>query len=179
MTTPPSSSKRSESHPQLIGVSAGVILFALTLFTVGMFFLPTLGAQWVSATQPGPSWTPPPPTVAPTITPAPTATPPPTATTSSSTPATQATPTGALAFKIGDMVTNVNKGVVNLRRTPGYLGKANSDRTGLVASGQPLRIIGGPAQKDELVWWQVQWGDKAGWMAERTASGVLILKLAE
>ena len=164
---------QSESHPLLIGVSAGALLFALTLFTLVMFFLPTLSAQWVSATQPGPSWTPPPPTAAPSITPLPTETPPATPTTSSS----QVTPTSAKTFKTGDMVTNVNKGPVNLRRTPGYLGKANSDRIGLVASGQELRIIGGPKQEDELVWWQVQWGDKTGWMAERTASGVLILKL--
>jgi len=162
---------RSESHPLLIGVSAGALLFALTLFTLVMFFLPTL----ISATQPGPSWTPPPPTVAPTITPLPTKTPSATATTSGS----PATPTSERTFKTGDMVTNANKGTVNLRRTPGYLGKYNSDRIGLVASGQPLRIIGGPEQKDELIWWQVQWGDKTGWMAERTASGLLILKLAE
>ncbi len=170
---------RSESHPLLIGVSAGTLLFALTLFTLVMFFLPTLSAQWVSATQPGPSWTPPPPTATPTITPSPTETPPATPTTGSSSPATQATPTSALAFKVGDVVANVNKDPVNLRRTPGYLGKANSDRIGLVASGQQLRIIGGPEQKDALVWWQVQWRDKTGWMAERTASGVLILKLDE
>ena len=165
---------RSESHPLLIGVSAGALLFALTLCTVVMFFLPTLGAQWASATQPGPSWTPPPPTVTLPITPLPTETPPATPTTASA-----ITPTSTLTFKTGDMVTNANKGPVNLRRTPGYLGKPNSDRIGLVASGQQLRVIGGPEQKDGLVWWKVQWGDKSGWMAERTASGVLILKPGE
>ena len=67
----------------------------------------------------------------------------------------------------------------NMRRTPGYLGKPNSDRIGLVPGGQQLTIVDGPNQKDNLVWWQVQWRDKTGWMAERTASGVLILKLSK
>ncbi len=82
------------------------------------------------------------------------------------------------SFKTGDVVTNVNSGPVNMRRTPGYLGKPNSDRIELVPGGEQLRVIGGPQAIDNLVWWQVQWGDKTGWMAESTASGVLILRLA-
>jgi len=66
-----------------------------------------------------------------------------------------------------------------MRRSPGYLGKPNSDRIGLVPSGAQLRIVDGPESKDDLVWWQVQWKNRTGWMAERTASGVLILKLAQ
>ncbi len=168
---------RSESHPLIIGVSAGVLLFALTLCTVGMFFLPTFSTQWANATQPGPSWTPPPPTATPSplVTPAtPTLAPTPTTTDDS-----QATPSTIPSFKTGDVVTNVNGGPVNMRRTPGYLGKPNSDRIGLVPGGQQLTIVDGPDQKDDLVWWQVQWRDKTGWMAERTASGVLILKLSK
>ena len=158
------------------------MLFALTLCTMVMFLAPAFSAQWASATQPGLSWTPPAPTPIPfptpiSPTPPPTATPPPTVSVSPGAPSTP--PTSAPAFKAGDMVTNVNKGPVNLRKTPGYLNKPNSDRIGLVPSGAQLRIIGGPEQKDALTWWQVQWDDKSGWMAERTASGVLILQLAE
>ena len=175
----PSRPPRSESHPLLIGVSAGAILFALTLCTVVMFLLPTFSTQWADATQTGPSWTPPPPTTIPLPTPIPT----PTYTTSntndSTTTSSQATPTNAANIKAGDVVTNVNNGPVNMRRTPGYLGKPNSDRIGLVPAGQQLRVVGGPEPKDNLVWWQVQWENKTGWMAENTASGVLILKLAE
>ena len=163
-----------------MGVSAGGMLFALTLFVVAMVFLPALGAQLDSATQPGPSWTPPPPTSIPSSTSSPTPTPPPTATTANSSPTAQTTPTSApSSFQVGDVVRNVNKGVVNLRQTPGYLNKPSSDRIGLVSSGEQLLVIGGPEQKDKLIWWQVQWKDKNGWMAERTASGVLILQLAE
>ena len=77
------------------------------------------------------------------------------------------------------MVTNANSGAVNMRQTPGYLDKSTTDRIGLVPSGAQLRIVGGPVAKDNLIWWQTQWQDKTGWMAERTASGALILKLAE
>lgn len=175
----PSRPPRSESHPLLIGVSAGAILFALTLCTVVMFLLPTFSTQWADATQTGPSWTPPPPTATLSLTPLPTQpipSPTPTIATAAS---SQATPTNATNIKAGDVVTNVNNGPVNLRRTPGYLGKPNSDRIGLVPAGQQLRVVGGPEPKDNLVWWQVQWENKTGWMAENTASGVLILKLAE
>jgi len=173
-TRPP----RSESHSLLIGISAGAILFALTLCTAMMFLLPSFNAQWANATQPGLSWTPPPPTAIPSMAPTPTPTLPPTpmiAATASS----QVTPTNVTNFRSGDVVTNVNNGPVNMRQTPGYLGKPNSDRIGLVPAGQKLRVVGGPEPKDNLVWWQVQWGNKTGWMAENTASGVLILNLAK
>jgi hypothetical protein len=70
---------------------------------------------------------------------------------------------------------NINDGPVNLRKTPGYQNKPASDRLALVPQGERLLIVGGPAEADGLVWWNVEWQGQNGWMAETRASGGRIL----
>jgi len=85
------------------------------------------------------------------------------------------TPSGPQTFQIGDTAMNINDGAVNLRKTPGYQNKPASDRITLVPQGERLLIVGGPAEADGLVWWNVEWQGQNGWMAETRASGGRIL----
>ncbi|MBM3319812.1 MAG: hypothetical protein FJY73_03945 [Candidatus Eisenbacteria bacterium] len=64
---------------------------------------------------------------------------------------------------------------VNLRRSPGYLGKSLADVIKEVPSGTGVEILNGPTVVDGLPWWEVRCLGSAGWMAERTTSGKKII----
>lgn len=81
-------------------------------------------------------------------------------------------------FAAGETAANVTNSRVNIRLTPGYLGKGTDDVIGQLAAGQTVQILGDAALADELTWWRVQSTDGqaiVGWVAEATASGVQIL----
>jgi hypothetical protein len=82
-------------------------------------------------------------------------------------------------FTAGQTVRNMTNSRVNIRLSPGYLGKPASDVIGQVAPGETLQILGDPTAVDELIWWQIQTTGGGqpvvGWVAEATASGVQIL----
>jgi hypothetical protein len=95
------------------------------------------------------------------------------------------TPAGTLPsafgqrFAVGDAVLNVNAGPVNLRQSPGFQNKPAADVITAVPAGQIVVIAGGPVEADGLVWWQVRLGERTGWMAERSSSGVTLLDRAQ
>ncbi len=66
---------------------------------------------------------------------------------------------------------------INLRSSPGYLGKTAADLLLRVKPGTVLRIIQGPESRDNLLWWQVSApkndGEEEveGWVAAATARG--------
>ena len=83
-------------------------------------------------------------------------------------------------FAAGAAVRNVTNSRVNIRTSPGYLGKPAGDILGQVAPGAEMIVLGDSAQADNLVWWRIRTVDPAagaieGWVAEATASGVQIL----
>jgi hypothetical protein len=83
-------------------------------------------------------------------------------------------------FSIGETVRNITATRVNLRRTPGHVGKAGDDILAQTVPGESVVILDGPVQQDNLLWWPVRYTARAGttldgWMAEATASGVQIL----
>ena len=85
---------------------------------------------------------------------------------------------GALA--VGEQARNVTNSRVNIRQTPGHLGKGDSDILAQMQPGDTVTIIGGPVSADNLVWWQIQFTASDGrtldgWTAEATGSGVQIL----
>ncbi len=69
--------------------------------------------------------------------------------------------------------------IVNLRATPGYLGKDLSDVLGQIAYGASVTILGAAKTQDDLVWWPVraQLTDGStveGWAAESIPGQLLI-----
>ena len=82
-------------------------------------------------------------------------------------------------FAAGQTVRNVTNSRVNVRMSPGYLGKTATDVIGLVEPGETLQVLGDPTAADDLIWWHVQTTGAGqpvvGWVAEQTASGVQIL----
>ena len=74
---------------------------------------------------------------------------------------------------------------VRLRRTAGFVGKGPTDIVAEVGPGVVGTIAAGPATVDGLLWWQVQnllqqGQSLAGWIAEATAGGeVLLQKIAD
>lgn len=87
--------------------------------------------------------------------------------------------TGDGIFAIGQTVRNVTNSRVNIRQTPGHLGKGDNDILAQMHPGEGVTIIGGPTAMDNLIWWQIQYSGNsrtiAGWTAEATGSGVQIL----
>ena len=81
-------------------------------------------------------------------------------------------------FAVGDAVQNVSAGPVNLRRSPGFQNKPANDVLAAVPAGSLGSVVGGPQSADGLVWWQVSFGETAGWMAERSSRGVALLDRA-
>jgi len=87
--------------------------------------------------------------------------------------------TGGL-FAPGDRVRNLTNSRVNIRATPGYLGKGADDVVGLLQPGDAMEILGDSADFDNLRWWRIRFTAPGGalvegWVAEATASGVQIL----
>jgi hypothetical protein len=102
----------------------------------------------------------------------------PTATPDLSAPTPASVPEGA--FSLGAMARNITNSRVNIRQTPGHLGKTPDDIVGQVEPGATLQIIAGPAPMDNLTWWLIRYNAPdgrsiEGWVAEATQSGVQIL----
>ncbi|MCE7983625.1 MAG: SH3 domain-containing protein [Caldilinea sp. CFX5] len=87
--------------------------------------------------------------------------------------------TGDGLFVSGQTVRNITNSRVNIRQTPGHLGKGDNDILAQMQPGESVTIIGGPTPMDNLVWWQIQYSGNGrtieGWTAEATGSGVQIL----
>jgi hypothetical protein len=84
------------------------------------------------------------------------------------------------SFQPGAVVRNVTNSRVNIRATPGHLGKPAEDVLAQAQPGESMEIIGGPEQADNLTWWRIRHAAAdgrtvEGWMAEATSSGVVIL----
>lgn len=120
----------------------------------------------------GASWTPSPVTPAPVVAQA-------NPDTEEGAPAAGGSAAISARFAAGQSVRNVTNSRVNIRMSPGYLGKPASDVIGQVEPGETLQILGDPTSVDELVWWHIQTTGGGqpvvGWVAEATASGVQIL----
>lgn len=82
---------------------------------------------------------------------------------------------GSGRFQSGETVLNMTNSRVNVRRTPGHLGKEASDILAQLEPGDAVQILGETAQADNLTWWRVAYRGVEGWVAEATASGVQIL----
>jgi hypothetical protein len=78
-------------------------------------------------------------------------------------------------FQAGQTVTNVTGSKVNVRRTPGHLGKDAGDVVAQLDPGGVVVIVGESAAADNLKWWRVSYRGFDGWVAEATSSGVQIL----
>jgi hypothetical protein len=151
--TPPPTRPRDRT-----GLWAALVFLLLTvacLAAVAIAFsggrLPDLGGAEVS-------WTPPPDQ--PTI------------------PASSSPSVSGERFAVGEAVLNVNLGPVNLRQSPGFQNKPAADVITAVPAKQVVVVEGGPVEADGLVWWQVRLGERIGWMAERSSSGVTLLDRA-
>lgn len=83
------------------------------------------------------------------------------------------------AYLPGDRPRNITSSLVNIRSSPGYLGKPAQDVVAQAVPGQEVEILGGPETVDGLEWWRVRLATTEatveGWIAEATASGVQIL----
>ncbi len=92
-------------------------------------------------------------------------------------PAPGETPVAPVAgrFSAGQTVYNITGSRVNLRQTPGHVGKSSSDVLAQLRPGDALIIEGETAAVDNLTWWRVTYQGNEGWVAEATASGVDIL----
>jgi hypothetical protein len=116
----------------------------------------------------GPSWTPQPITPTPVV-----------AETNPQEGAGAGSGTISTRFAAGQTVRNVTNSRVNVRISPGYLGKTAGDVIGQVGPGESLQVLGDPTAADDLIWWHVQTTGSGqpvvGWVAEQTASGVQIL----
>jgi len=79
----------------------------------------------------------------------------------------------------GSQARNAASSPVNIRRTPGYLGKSDDDIVTQMVMGATVTILDLPQTADQLTWWRIRYDSPAGpvegWVAESTASGVVIL----
>jgi len=87
---------------------------------------------------------------------------------------------GVALFGIGQQVQNLTNSRVNVRRSPGYLGKTDDDILYQVMPSAEMDILDEPAEADGLTWWHIRYAVDQndvieGWVAEATASGVQIL----
>jgi len=69
---------------------------------------------------------------------------------------------------------------VNLRRSPGYMGKTGDDIVGEMAYGGTGRVLAGPQTADDLIWWQVAYTTTdnralVGWAAEAGSDKIDLL----
>ncbi|MEM7531682.1 MAG: hypothetical protein AAF639_05885 [Chloroflexota bacterium] len=83
-------------------------------------------------------------------------------------------------YQFGQQLRNLTPSRVNIRQTPGHLGKPNGDIVAQVQPGGNIQILAGPESANELIWWRIEYtmGSGAvvqGWVAEATSSGVQIL----
>jgi hypothetical protein len=154
------------------GFLAGFLL--LSSLTCGALFMATGITRFnLAELQVGAAWTPPPA--------------PPTTAAVAASPAGSAEDGDATAgdgYPPGEQLRNITSSLVNIRATPGYLGKPGGDVIAQVPPGAVVEIVGAPgghpAVADGLVWWRIRYtapdgGQVEGWIAEATASGVQIL----
>jgi hypothetical protein len=83
-------------------------------------------------------------------------------------------------FAPGALARNLTNSRVNIRRTPGHLGKPPEDIADQLEPGALLQILDGPTPADNLNWWYIRYQTSdgrtiEGWVAEATQSGVQIL----
>lgn len=83
-------------------------------------------------------------------------------------------------FSTGELAFNVTDSRVNIRSSPGHLGKPGEDIYALAQPGDPMEILGGPEYADSLAWWLIRYTASDGtitdgWVAEATSNGVTIL----
>lgn len=93
-------------------------------------------------------------------------------------PAKPIEPGAPATYSVGASVTNISSDIVNIRRSPGFENKPQSDIAATVPSKALLRLLEGPRQADGLVWWRVQSAENTaieGWMAEVSPAGVRLL----
>ena len=86
--------------------------------------------------------------------------------------------TTVTTYSVGAPVTNISPFEVNVRRSPGYVGKPDSDVAAVVPSKALLKLAEGPRQADGLSWWRVTGVENPaidGWMAEVSPIGVRLL----
>lgn len=163
----------NQSQPQpnpIIWISILVVLAFCFILTVSGVFASVLSAGGNS--NPAPSntriistSTPIPPKPRPTNTSRPINT---------SRPQTNASPTVVINNYALISCAQIHK--VNLRKTPGYVGKDDKkDSLYEVPCGEFVELLG-PSQKvDGLTWWKVYWNGYTGWIADHTGSGKIIL----
>ncbi|MCX6048025.1 MAG: M23 family metallopeptidase [Chloroflexi bacterium] len=84
----------------------------------------------------------------------------------------------AASFQLGDAVATLD--VVRLRTTPGYVGKPASDVVANIALGAQGKVLDGPRNVDNLIWWQIETSANGrvvrGWMAEVGLDGATLLQ---
>jgi len=83
-------------------------------------------------------------------------------------------------FTVGERVFNVTNSRVNIRSSPGHLGKSGEDIYAQAQPGDQMQILGGPDSADSLIWWLIRHvatdgTTSEGWIAEATSNGVTIL----
>ncbi|MCE2466578.1 MAG: M23 family metallopeptidase [Caldilineaceae bacterium] len=83
-------------------------------------------------------------------------------------------------FANGDRVMNIQSDVLRIRRTPGHVGKPDSDIIGRAPSRSTLLVHGGPEIRDNLRWWRTDMvippsNQPSGWVAEGSQSGLRLL----
>ena len=81
-------------------------------------------------------------------------------------------------YTAGAPVTNISPYDVNARRSPGYVGKPESDVVAVVPSKALLKLAEGPRQADGLTWWRVTGVENPaidGWVAEVSPIGIRLL----
>ena len=81
-------------------------------------------------------------------------------------------------IKVGDKVKTLD--ITNLRRTPGYQDKPDSDILYAIPAKSEVVIVSGPNTADGLVWWSVRFTSSqgntfSGWVAGAKASGTPLL----
>jgi hypothetical protein len=156
----PGAANKPSKAPFWIGFVLGFALLALASCGGVAFSLGLGGLTLNDLRRDASSWTP--PTLAPTP-----------EFSAPSTPAPGGVTDGR--FSAGQTVRNVTNSQVNLRATPGHLGKPAGDVLALLKPGNTVVIQGDASQADNLIWWRVRANGIEGWVAEATASGVQIL----
>ncbi|MBN1934759.1 MAG: hypothetical protein JW934_08835 [Anaerolineae bacterium] len=81
------------------------------------------------------------------------------------------------AIRVGANVVVVYPGTVNVRVSPGYANKSDTDLLcGGAGSGEQFTAVDGPQVVDGLTWWKLSNARCTGWVAETTQRGMLILQ---
>ncbi|HAJ35986.1 MAG TPA: hypothetical protein DCL15_09860, partial [Chloroflexi bacterium] len=92
-------------------------------------------------------------------------------------PPKPAPPDNPIDFRPGDIV--FAQAAVRVRRSPGFVDKAESDTLTALTPGQAATVIGTSAIRDGLTWWPVRVTTAEGaliegWAAQATAAVVLL-----